>query len=116
MTMNILLLQSELVGDAVRRAFEYNVLAGFLTLAIVTLGGAVIVLYRAKEKQAERHASELKSLLTESISSYADINSVLSSIAAGTSDRDERLMERLEEARRVIVERIDYLKDHINRK
>jgi len=114
--MDLLLLQGELVGDAVQRAFEYNVLAGFLTLGIVALASAVIVLYRAKEKMAQKHAEELKELLTESIGAYADFNSILNTIESGLSDRDGRLIDKVEESRRIILERIDYIREQINRK
>ncbi len=60
----------------ISEGFNVSPLAGFLSSAIVALAGAIVYIYKAKEKANSKHLElldEYKDYIKESIGTYKDI-------------------------------------------
>lgn len=112
-----LLLQIDTATEVAKKAFEtdpdnvYGALVSVLILISVGLAGAVVMLWRGKEKQA----SEMMEVIKDATDGFKDINNTLSNLKEGEVRDKNEIIEVIKNAKENVVQHIKFIEERINR-
>ena len=106
-----ILLQIDAATEVAKRAFEtspdnvYGALVSVLILVVIALCTAVVLLWKSKEKQAEKMMEVIK----DATSGFKDINTTLEQIKEGEIKDKADIIEAIKNAKEHVLQHLTFI-------